>query len=76
MTGVGFTQFIRTRHQTTYFCINYPPHALTRLETLLEHDPSLAHRDFFLDALAADQNSKQWQYLIAQHRKELMFHVS
>jgi hypothetical protein len=73
--GFAFTQSIRTRDQTTYFCINYPPRALKRLEAQLRADPSYAQRDFAIDALAADESLKQWQILIGERRDQLLAHV-
>src|SRR3990170_4713915 len=74
-TGFGFTQFIRIRHQRTYFCINYPRRARARLEAYLQHDPMLAHREFFFDALAADDGLKQWQLNIGERRASLLRYV-
>lgn len=74
-TGTGFMQFIRTRHLRTYFCINYPSGALERFKAYLNKTPSLVHRDFFLDALCADDCLKAWQYKIGQRRELLLDHV-
>ncbi|PSN71711.1 hypothetical protein BS50DRAFT_234525 [Corynespora cassiicola Philippines] len=73
-TGAGITQSIRTRNTITYFCINYPSQALDRLQAYLQADPSLAYRDFFLDALCADDSLKQWQIDIGQRRSLLLYH--
>ncbi|KAF2645001.1 hypothetical protein P280DRAFT_535697 [Massarina eburnea CBS 473.64] len=73
-TGVSYIQFIRTGNHTTYFCINYPSRALDRFMALLEADPSMAYRDFYLDALAADDAQKQWRFTIGQHRNMLLIY--
>jgi hypothetical protein len=74
-TGTGFMQFIRTRHLRTYFCINYPSGALERFKAYINKTPSLVYRDFFLDALCADDCSKEWKHTIGQRRELLLGHV-
>ncbi|KAH7139396.1 hypothetical protein B0J11DRAFT_42377 [Dendryphion nanum] len=66
--GVGFYQFTRTRLGRTYFCFNYPPRALERLRAYVERKPSLLYRDFFLDALSAQETSQSWQRMINERR--------
>jgi hypothetical protein len=68
-------QFIRTCHLRTYFCINYPSGALERFKAYLNKTPSLVYRDFFLDALCADDCLKEWGYTIGQRRQRLFDHV-
>ncbi|KAF2828409.1 hypothetical protein CC86DRAFT_465246 [Ophiobolus disseminans] len=70
-TGVSFIHSIRTRHRTTYFCINFPSYALERLKAVIKSQPSVAYRDFFLDALVADDSLKQWQFEISHRRDAL-----
>lgn len=74
-TGYGFTQLLRTRFQTIYFCINYPPEALKRFRTYLDRDVNLAYREFFLDALCADECLREWQNDIGERRNKLLEHV-
>jgi len=74
-TGTGFMQFIRTRRLRTYFCVNYPSSALERFKAYLNKTPSLVYRDFFLDALCADDCLKEWQFTIGQQRELLLDHV-
>jgi hypothetical protein len=69
-------QSTRKRNQTLYICINYPPRALDRFKSYLRQRPSLAYRDFFLDALAADDCLKEWQFSIGERREMLYIHVS
>jgi len=73
-TGVSFTHLIRSRRQTTYFCINYPLSAFERFQAVLKKHPHLAHRDFFLDALVADECLKQWQFEIG-HRRDVLLRL-
>ncbi|KAF1947773.1 hypothetical protein EJ02DRAFT_390991 [Clathrospora elynae] len=70
-TGVSFIHFVRTQSHSTYFCINYPAHGMTRLRTIVKSNPSLLHRDFLLDALVADDSLKQWQHEIGNRRDVL-----
>ena len=44
---------------------------MTRLKGIVKSNPLIAHRDFLLDALAADDSLKQWQYEL-EHRRELL----
>lgn len=75
-TGVSFVQLVRTAKQTLYFCINFPSCAMTRLEAVVRSNPAMAHRDFFIDALIADDSLKQWQNEL-EHRRDLLHgHVS
>lgn len=74
-TGVSFIHFIRTRTQSTYFCINYPYNAYQRLQRAFEKQPDIAHRDFFLDTLVADDSLKQWQFEIGHRRDSLQQYV-
>jgi hypothetical protein len=69
---VGYIQSIRTGNQTTYFCINYPTRALDIFMTTVKSNPSIAFRDFYLDALAAKVNSEQWRFIIGQRRNHLL----
>lgn len=75
-TGFGFTQLLRTRSQTIYFCINYPPEALRRFKVYLDKDAKHAYREFFLDALSADQSLREWQLDIGHRRRQLLYHVT
>jgi hypothetical protein len=70
-TGVSFIHFVRTPSQSTYFCINYPANAMSRLEAVMKSNPRLLHRDFLVDSLAADDSLKQWQYEIG-HRRDML----
>jgi hypothetical protein len=74
-TGVSFMHCIRTRLQTTYFCINYPACAIDRLKTAIKKQPDIVYRDFFLDALVADDSMKQWQFEIGHRRNALHTYV-
>ncbi|KAF1968821.1 hypothetical protein BU23DRAFT_601957 [Bimuria novae-zelandiae CBS 107.79] len=69
--GISFTQFLRTQYQTVYFCINYPPAALCRLRVKLEKRVQIAYRDFFLDALSADESLRAWEIDIGVRREQL-----
>ncbi|KAF2263761.1 hypothetical protein CC78DRAFT_266653 [Lojkania enalia] len=73
-TGISFTQFLRTHHSRTYFCINYPCLAFDRFKSYLQHNPKLAYREFFLDALAADDSLDVWQTNIGKRREMLLGH--
>ncbi|KAH7088327.1 hypothetical protein FB567DRAFT_591733 [Paraphoma chrysanthemicola] len=68
---VSFIHVIATSTQSTYFCINYPIGARDRLEDHIKEDPSVLHRPFFLDTLAADDSLKRWQIDIGQRRQKL-----
>ncbi|OAL49439.1 hypothetical protein IQ07DRAFT_568360 [Pyrenochaeta sp. DS3sAY3a] len=70
-TGVSFIHFVRTRNQSSYFCINYPDFATQRLKAIVNSNPLLAHRDFLLDALVTDDSLKQWQHEIGTRRDTL-----
>lgn len=70
--GASYIQLTRTRDLCTYFCVNYPPSASRRLEKYLQKSPSLAYREFFLDALAADESVKTWQTVIGDRRRMLI----
>lgn len=74
-TGVSFIHFVRTRKQSLYFCINYPDFATQRLKAVVNSNPLLAHRDFLLDALVADDSLKQWQHEIGTRRNTLQKYV-
>jgi hypothetical protein len=52
---------IHKRHQTTYFCMNYPLRAIERLQACVERKPGLLYRELFLDTLARDDSMKKWQ---------------
>ncbi|KAH6872932.1 hypothetical protein BKA58DRAFT_456590 [Alternaria rosae] len=71
-TGVSFINYIRTPNQTTYFCINCPTPTASRLRDIVESKPLLAHRDFLLDSLVADDCLKQWQLDIGSRRDKLI----
>ncbi|KAF2445076.1 hypothetical protein P171DRAFT_359285 [Karstenula rhodostoma CBS 690.94] len=73
-TGFGFTQLLRTRSQTIYFCINYPSQALKRFKMYLDRDVKFAYRGFFLDALSADECLREWQLDIGERRRRLLEH--
>ena len=49
---------------------------MRRLKVVVDKTPSLAHRDFLLDALVADDCLKQWQHEIANRRATLQKYVS
>jgi hypothetical protein len=72
---IGFMQFIRTRHQRTYFCINYPSGALDRFNAYLRISQSLVFHDLFLDALCAKYCLEKWQKTMGELRKQLLRHV-
>jgi hypothetical protein len=74
-SSISFTQHTRAKSLSTYFCINYPTHARSRLMRYIERCPMLAHREFFLDALAADECIRAWQAVISRIRRELIVHV-
>lgn len=42
---------------------------LSALETFAHNSPSLVHRGFFLDALAADESVKAWGTVIGSRRE-------
>lgn len=67
---------VRTRYSTLYFCINFPANAMRRLKNVVRDKPTLAHRDFFPDALVADDSLKQWQYEIGCRRDMLQHYES
>jgi len=73
-TGVSFIHLVRSKQQTTYFCINYPSGARDRLEAIFQHTERrhILHRDFFLDTLLADDSLRQWQFDIGQRRLMLL----
>ncbi|KAF2271805.1 uncharacterized protein EI97DRAFT_243409 [Westerdykella ornata] len=71
--GVSFTQFIRTRGEVTYFCINYPSRAREKLEAYLRQHPSYAYREFFIDAVAANDCFKGWQLVVGERRESLLY---
>ncbi|KAF2006936.1 hypothetical protein P154DRAFT_480762 [Amniculicola lignicola CBS 123094] len=73
-TGVSFTQFVRTQYGRTYFCINYSSSALNRLKPYVDRTPSLAYRDFFIDAISADESLKEMQIDIDHRRESLIKH--
>lgn len=68
----SYIQLTRTRDLCTYFCVNYPPSAGRRLKKYLQKSPSLAYREFFLGALAADESVKAWQTVIGDRRRKLI----
>lgn len=70
--GTSYIQLTRTRYLCTYFCVNYPPSARRRLEKYLQKSHSLAYREFFLDALTADESVKTWQMVIGDRRRMLI----
>ncbi|ORY16147.1 hypothetical protein BCR34DRAFT_476681, partial [Clohesyomyces aquaticus] len=72
--GASFTQLLRTRYQTAYFCINYPRGALRRFKEYVAKNSSFAYRDFSLDALAADESSRQWRIEIGNRARQLYSH--
>ncbi|KAF2872052.1 hypothetical protein BDV95DRAFT_571294 [Massariosphaeria phaeospora] len=72
--GPAFTQFVRTRFNRTYFCINYPSRAIVRLKEYIEQDSNLLYRDFFLDLLAAHESLKEHQFNIGDRREQLLKH--
>lgn len=74
-TGVSFIHCVRTRRQTTYFCINCPSSAVKRLRIAAKKEPSIGNRDFFIDALVADESLKQWQSEIGRRRELLQSYV-
>ncbi|QDS73994.1 hypothetical protein FKW77_008635 [Venturia effusa] len=67
-----FTQFTRTENLSTYFCINYPPRAFQRLKRHAKEDPLLLSREFFIDALAADECLRAWKSTIGATRDVLI----
>ncbi|KAF2687246.1 hypothetical protein K458DRAFT_415510 [Lentithecium fluviatile CBS 122367] len=71
-SGKAFIQFLRTRYQTTYFCINCPSRTRERFEGYLAKNPKFAFRDFFIDALIADDSLKMWQEDIGERRNRLL----
>ncbi|ORY14278.1 hypothetical protein BCR34DRAFT_672583 [Clohesyomyces aquaticus] len=71
---MSFTQVIRTRCLRTYFCINYPPMAMTRLKAFLAKDTTLIFRPLFIEALAAGECLKAWQNNMSESRKQLREH--
>lgn len=75
-TCVSFVHCIRTRFQTTYFCINYPSTAFKRLQRAIKQQPDIVYRDFFVDGLAADDGLKQWQMEIGRRRDAVQEFVS
>ncbi|OCK81948.1 hypothetical protein K432DRAFT_380841 [Lepidopterella palustris CBS 459.81] len=70
--SVSYTHFSRTLHLRTYFCMNYPAPARTRLETYLRRHPELVQREWFIDALAADEGLKAWQGVVGTKRRLLV----
>lgn len=70
--AISYIHLVRTKSESTYFCINYPDKAFERLQLSLQNDSSVVFRDFFLDALAADASSKQWLLDINKVRDELL----
>ncbi|KAJ8107400.1 hypothetical protein OPT61_g8894 [Boeremia exigua] len=73
-TGVSFTNAIRDKQRSTYFCINYPAGARSRIRTIFQHASrrEVLHRDFFIDSMVADDCLKQWQFDIGQRRLMLL----
>ncbi|KAF9740009.1 hypothetical protein PMIN01_02644 [Paraphaeosphaeria minitans] len=71
-TGFGFTQLLRTRSQTIYFCINYPSEDLKRFKIYLNIDAQFAYCEFFPDALSADECllSYDWNTLSQDSRDQ------
>ncbi|KAF1837364.1 hypothetical protein BDW02DRAFT_491758 [Decorospora gaudefroyi] len=67
-TVVSFNQFVRTRTQSTYFCVNFPACAMARLENIVKRKPGLLYRDLLIDSLVADDSLKQWQFEIGSRR--------
>ena len=48
---------------------------MTRLQSVVKKRPDLAHRDFLVHSLVADDSLKQWQYEIGQRRDTLQSYV-
>jgi len=69
--SVAYTQYIRTPHHRTYFCINYSSKARTRLANQLKLLPQRLYREFSLDALAIDQCIRRWETIVEQNREIL-----
>lgn len=74
--AISYIHLVRTKSESTYFCINYPDKAFKRLQQSLQNERGLVLRDFLLDALAADVSSKQWLLDIHKVRDELLKAVS
>ncbi|KAF2745121.1 hypothetical protein M011DRAFT_527898 [Sporormia fimetaria CBS 119925] len=72
--GVSYIHFLRTEHTRTYFCINYPSRAREKITAYLKRYPEFAYRDFFLDAVAADDCLKEWHLNIGERRESVLHH--
>ncbi|KAH8731756.1 hypothetical protein GQ44DRAFT_697986 [Phaeosphaeriaceae sp. PMI808] len=71
-TAISYIHQRRDISGSTYFCINYPANAYLTLTTILRKAPKSAHREFVIDALAAEESLKRWQQDISTKRRVLL----